>query len=43
MDGIVFNERSVERNKYLVVLKDVGSGAVKLIPLAKKSDAVDEV
>ena len=44
MDGIVFNERSIEKDKYLIVLKDAGpSGAVKLIPLNKKSDAVDKV
>ena len=44
MDGIVFNERSIERHKYLIVLKDAGpSGAIKLIPLIKKSDAIDEV
>ena len=43
MDGIVFNKRSYEKHKYLVVLKDVASSAVKLIPLIKKSDAIDKI
>ena len=43
MDTITFNERSLEKSKYLIVLKDVSSSFVKLIPLTKKSDAIDKI
>ena len=43
MDAIIFNKRSIEKHKYLIVIKDVASDAVRLLPIVKKSDAIDKV
>lgn len=40
MDGITFNTRSEQGCLYLVVLRDLASGAFHLIPLYRKSDIV---
>ena len=42
MDGITFSDRSTQGNLYLVVLRDMATGAFAFIPLFKKSDVVEE-
>ena len=40
MDGITFDARSEQGCLYLVVLRDVASGAFQLLPLFRKTDAI---
>lgn len=43
MDGITFSHRSMKGCKYLIVMRDLASGAYHLIPLVRKSDVVSSV
>ena len=43
MDGITLSHRSSQGCKYLVVLRDIASGAFQLLPLYRKSDVSQAV
>ena len=43
MDMITFSHRSHQGCKYLIVIRDIGSTAIKLIPCVHKDDAMQSL